>query len=275
MRITGCVCRAAELFENESRGWVHSAYHNTVNLKVKDSLFALHPDTIPMTPLSLQTDRRESGILTAEPGQPAFFQGNVLWIGGQKITCQSPRIYDPRLKAAPGWEELHLLADAVYQVLPLYKNRQDPVLMHALEKGKGWKAQKSRIPDPAAGKYLRSLIGLGNGLTPSGDDFLSGILFFLTAAGKKGEKWLELTAEAVRDGLDETGHISREFLYRGLLGEFGEKMTALAEEGAGKGNLTQAVCRAAETGHSSGLSALLGILFSWELLKQEFPENSV
>lgn len=71
-----------------------------------------------------------------------------------------------------------------------------------------------------AGALLSHLIGLGPGLTPSGDDFILGIftsIYFL-GLNKKGKT--KLVETAIKDAVDRTNLISYNMLRQGALGGF-------------------------------------------------------
>jgi hypothetical protein len=115
----------------------------------------------------------------------------------------------------------------------------------------------------------RGLVGLGGGLTPTGDDFLVGFLAGLHAAPKgSGQsscrvEWLKALSESVRAASSGTGDISRTYLLLAADGQFSSSLAALAGVICA-GARVEVVRSSAEivfqTGHTSGMDAASGLL---------------
>jgi hypothetical protein len=132
----------------------------------------------------------------------------------------------------------------------------------ALDLGRGVRAWRLDAMRGAASR----LVGLGQGLTPAGDDFLCG--FFAAghcrrAAGLARSRLLTSFAEAVRGLLGQTTDISASFLRDALAGRISRPLAALAEacSGAPGSDLRGAILRLAAIGHSSGLDAATGFFY--------------
>ena len=104
------------------------------------------------------------------------------------------------------------------------------------------------------------LIGLGPGLTPSGDDFLAGMLIALSVCGAK--RWQHQLANAVQAGLQGTGSVSQTHLKAAVKGEGGEALhQALVALMAGEGDrLRPALSALDRVGHTSGWDGLAGVV---------------
>jgi len=116
---------------------------------------------------------------------------------------------------------------------------------------------------------VKALVGLGEGLTPSGDDFLVGLLAVLHVTGslpcRAGSPIHAQFCQCVRLG---TSQLSGEFLRCALAGHFAEPLVMLA----------RALCvpdpdawpahaaTLAAVGHSSGVDAMVGIALGCRLL---------
>jgi len=116
---------------------------------------------------------------------------------------------------------------------------------------------------------VKSLIGLGEGLTPSGDDCLVGLLAVLHVTGYLPA----LCSPAVREQFRQcvclgTSQLSGEFVHCALEGHFAEPvvrlMRALCTLATGVWQ-TYAAALAA-VGHSSGVDAMVGIALGCRLL---------
>lgn len=101
---------------------------------------------------------------------------------------------------------------------------------------------------------VRPLLGLGDGLTPVGDDVVAGWLVTARAAGRDPAP----IARAVAGDADRTTTLSATLLAHAVEGEcLPELRSLLLELRAGR-DPEAAVERLAEVGHSSGLGMLLG-----------------
>lgn len=143
-------------------------------------------------------------------------------------------------------------------------------------------------------KQICTLIGLGPGLTPSGDDFLTGILLAFSlqknirtyiktdveknirvkadreraiAKEKERNKKQKQICKVVSENLDRTNDISKEYLLCAMENRFGELYHKLQEE-LYHGNVSEDVFRRIiHTGHSSGLDTLNGLAVGLKMIK--------
>ena len=137
------------------------------------------------------------------------------------------------------------------------------VAQPGLQKLEGWISRKlgasdSREPElPPTG-----LLGLGPGLTPSGDDLLCGSLITLHAIGRR-EIALELAAAVGRDARQQTTDLSRAFLRAAADGQgsgvLHETIAAILE--GQRRELPSLVGHIGRIGHTSGWDALAGVCF--------------
>jgi hypothetical protein len=112
--------------------------------------------------------------------------------------------------------------------------------------------------DPS--QWVRALIGLGPGLTPSGDDFLGGIMIVLHVLGRRPA--LADLAVAVRASASATNPISRAHLVAAAHGQGSAAVHDLLDgllrgEPSGLDDRLDAVDR---IGHCSGWDALAGVV---------------
>jgi len=104
-------------------------------------------------------------------------------------------------------------------------------------------------------RAVHNLIGLGHGLTPSGDDFLIGALAMLDALGQTNIH--AVLGRAVVAAAGRTSPLSASFLRAAAAGHVGENLhTAVAA--ILSGDADAAVAAAARIGHTSGWDALAG-----------------
>jgi hypothetical protein len=132
-------------------------------------------------------------------------------------------------------------------------SRERPQAVEALA---GWLAAPEGVPVGAAG-----LIGLGPGLTPSGDDLVGGALCALHATGR-AEVAAGLAAWALPLAKAGTNRISCAHLACAAVGECGEAVNdaMVALVGGGEADLA----RIDAIGHTSGWDALAGVVLALE-----------
>lgn len=111
-----------------------------------------------------------------------------------------------------------------------------------------------------------SLIGMGNGLTPAGDDLIGGALIALRALGK--EKIADRIAKwALRLARSRTNRISLAHLACAASGEGHEALhDALRAILAGRKNLAEELSALKRIGHTSGMDALNGALLALNVI---------
>ena len=131
---------------------------------------------------------------------------------------------------------------------------------HSIEILKNWLKQcfETKMPIIPDKEAIASLIGLGPGLTPSGDDFLGGMLIALHICREKSvKKNLYVQVDSL---LDSTGPVSKAHLKVAALGEGSHSLHQVINMLL-KGNdakLELAIHTINQIGHTSGWDALAG-----------------
>lgn len=124
-----------------------------------------------------------------------------------------------------------------------------------------------------ASSSARALIGLGSGLTPSGDDLLVGCLAGLwCTVRRQGERaqFVSNLGDTIIHHSQQTNEISRAYLYHAAQGQVSSLLANLAEAvstGKDPDRLLNAAEAAMRVGHTSGMDAVTGLLTSlaaWE-----------
>ena len=111
-----------------------------------------------------------------------------------------------------------------------------------------------------AAEQTRGLLGWGPGLTPSGDDFVLGLLLALVRGGRAGDGWLGLTQAVERQARIQTTAISAGLLACAGHGESDERMIALVDHvQCGVPDSAAAAAAIGAWGATSGWDALAGI----------------
>ncbi|HEU0296709.1 MAG TPA: DUF2877 domain-containing protein [Anaerolineales bacterium] len=122
-----------------------------------------------------------------------------------------------------------------------------------------------RLAPRASIDAARKMIGLGPGVTPSGDDVLIGFLAGLhsTAGNEQGKlAFIQAFGESLSSLSMETSEISRTYLYHAIHGRFSSSMIALLDalNADKEKQLLSAAKAAMHVGHSSGMDSVTGLL---------------
>jgi hypothetical protein len=125
-------------------------------------------------------------------------------------------------------------------------------------------ATTQRFDVDTASNAARKMIGLGPGVTPSGDDILIGYLAGLWSVTDEYDKRLRFVSsfgEALLSLTKETNEISRTYLYHAIHGQFSSRLSKLVNT-IGEGNEEQTLVAAKDAmrvGHSSGMDSVTGL----------------
>lgn len=136
-------------------------------------------------------------------------------------------------------------------------------------------ALSGRAPSPADSAELVTLIGLGPGLTPSGDDMLGGALITFAALDLPNAR--DLLWSACRDHLDRTNDISGVHLRTAALG-YGAAAMHAAIRATIKGDVNcmeQALAAVSAIGHTSGKDGFAGALIAMRAVERHFASDEV
>ncbi len=122
---------------------------------------------------------------------------------------------------------------------------------------------------------LRSLIGLGPGLTPSGDDFVVGLLAGL-AIGADHQTWRTRFLSAITDELDlsTTTLVSRQLLFDACHQQFAQPLAELALAiASGSADVPTKLHAALAIGAHSGADGVAGLLFGMRVCSPALPQT--
>jgi hypothetical protein len=130
--------------------------------------------------------------------------------------------------------------------------------------------QRLDLPDASA---VDSLIGLGPGLTPSGDDLLVGYMAGLGCTTRhiaERRRFISNLGKTIVDLSEHTNDISRTYLYHAAQGQVSSRLADLAEAIC-RGTQPKEIVEIAEiammVGHTSGMETVTGLLLgltTWE-----------
>lgn len=124
-------------------------------------------------------------------------------------------------------------------------------LLTVLENARSISALKSAV---------KNLIGLGMGLTPSGDDFLAGFLISLRLCDSPFRQWLAPIQTQINQYLSHTHSISAAFITDASQGQVNQYIQQCIDVLYSKENPEVQLNELVSLGHSSGYDLLSGLL---------------
>jgi hypothetical protein len=274
---------ALEILNSASEGLVHSVYRKTINIQFGDYLLALQVALSPVSPVSLitQLDAASMETLPVSPGLKVKVSPGILSIYGSvsainfyfleadifesKLVIRSPQLSRDTLKSILD----HSAAGGFCTIFAssCMKNQENNLgaeLITAAAKNHltACKAFMQKADYEKATEELISLIGLGVGLTPSGDDFLCGVLAGLILTGNSDQTFTSILKERIRANLYNTNDISRTFLRCALSSHFSKPIKDLVFPASAQNILASFKA----VGHSSGFDSLCGIYYVYTLI---------
>lgn len=275
-KITQMSDLALYILKNKQNGEIHSIYRKTINIRMDGELLALQAFQSPVSPISLITELAEDSMkdLNLQERTAVTTIDSSVIIGPHRFSFQDTQIIQTVLKEKLSPSCIQLLKENLKTVIfsshtrgfdTIFQSSQNadtalPSLI--LESARKYMSQAYySILDKdytSSSSSLCHLIGLGTGLTPSGDDFLCGLLAGLILIGKANSSFALLLKKEIRKNLSNTNDISRAFLLCALHDRFSCPVLALT-------NMPDAtsIHRSFEQiGHSSGIDTLCGILFA-------------
>ncbi len=116
---------------------------------------------------------------------------------------------------------------------------------------------------PDAERAMCSLVGLGEGRTPAGDDYIVGYFAALWACSDASRRFAAALGTRLPALATRTEHVSRLYLEAAAAGEVSERIAAVAAciaAGSDDAAIGRVVAAALAVGHSSGAAAVLGLL---------------
>ncbi|MDT8900514.1 DUF2877 domain-containing protein [Anaeroselena agilis] len=267
------------LFGRPFRGRVHSVFAKTVNFTgPRGQLHCLAAEELDDAPGTIRV-RHSEGLrldsLGIKPGDEVATFGGGLAFGAVPLVAREVRPWSASLPAFPSVPAGRNLLAARLVVLKneIVAAGYDGGLK-AFIGGTVGTVMENRLAERAAALIStlvdgdlsdalaagRRLIGLGTGLTPSGDDFLAGLMItFNMPAGPFGRRYREVAKKLAAGA--ETGTVSRAMLQYAARGRTRDGVVALlaAMTDPAARDIVAAVRRVLACGATSGTDLAAGI----------------
>src|SRR5262245_61694496 len=237
-------------------GQVHSAFDHALNLDWHDGrLMTLHGPGPLLAPFAVALTHFPTGVV--RPGRRVWRQDDTIILDGIVVDWNDSATVDVTM---PETSAARQSATALLSMLPEVANSSFG-LTSTVGRRAGWRlAEGLRLRQTEsfiAGAL--GLLGLGEGLTPSGDDCLIGAL---AVVHRFARSWLDAHPEiesVVRTAsVTATNAIAREFITHALAGQFSESLIDLMSAQSAK-DIGRAVTHLLSMGATSGADTLHGI----------------
>jgi hypothetical protein len=265
---------------------VHSVFQSALNLRTngQDHLLTLIASDEGDLPQGIRLDAPDFSFGDFRVGDLVICRNGILRFGDNSLSvqlsgarrwkCDLPALkFDPaRSAVSAAWNFVWDLLNE-YQRLTAAEIVADELLKESARAGVPRKAGESmRGLIHATRRYdlhpsaVEQLIGLGSGLTPSGDDLLVGYLSGLWCTVQNQSERMQFLArlgETVLHLSSRTNDISRTYLYHAAQGQVSSRLSALAEAicyGEHPDRLREVAAAAFKIGHTSGMDSVTGLL---------------
>lgn len=282
-----------------TRGSVHSVFPRAANLLLGGRLLTLHASETPCAPnglvLALRANQKLLGGL--QPGMVFLVERGIIAIpaANLRLDLQQSQPWNPhpqltpaacppeRLQAHLAFLETYLAAHAspdglaglahLDHATPMEKASANQLLLQA-----AWAATRqlldgiSRQQVSLVREGLTMLIGLGPGLTPSGDDLLTGLIAATLVLGEALDQnvafYQRLGAEALAIAYSRTNKLSITWIEYAGRGEVAEHLGRLFEAliQSDTSLLEKAAQEVLSSGATSGGDLLAGIILGGRCL---------
>lgn len=271
---------ASGILKSTSTLIVHSVYRKAVNLKAGNQLLSLQPRGSVLSPISLITDCTEDELakLPFTAGKALSVPLNTEHTSWQDLFLSVRNLeHDPARQnflCNREFQQNFLLHKKIRQAIAIAENSVLPPHMRGVElilnqpnlvsESLYMSAIQNilhqfRLETGDSAKMadtLYRLIGLGIGLTPSGDDFLCGFLAGLRLSLSESDSFRQILEKKICSHLDRTNEISAAFLHCAVLGQFSSPIHLLINPDITVEQIYRAF---SDIGHSSGVDTLCGI----------------
>jgi hypothetical protein len=243
-------------------GRVHSVFRRTVNVVWHDGrLISLQGPAPLAVPCGLVLSRMP---VCVGPGTAVQGGDGQILCGAESLVWEGASLADPTI---------HSTGETREMLEAVLKEETGPGVAAGLDSEIGRRGQRlmaDGIRGGNAAAFLggaRTLIGLGEGLTPAGDDCLVGALAMLH---RFSQPWLEgqpeitaAIAAAVEEG---TTMVGREFILHALDGSFSEAILRLVGAASAQ-EARRATAQVLATGGTSGADTLRGMQLALEAFR--------
>lgn len=276
---------------------VHSVFQSALNLRLNEEsgLLTLIASGEGDLPQGIRVETHQSfSFEKFEVGKPALYRDGILYLedssltihlsGARRWKCDLPAlefdITNPAVSAAwkSVWEALNKrqrLKESEIVAEDLFRPNESRGTGISRKVGEAMRellsaTRKHELTEDSA---VNSLIGLGPGLTPSGDDLLVGYMAGLWCTVRdrsERAQFISSLGETISSLSHKTNDISRTYLHHAVHGQVSSRLANLAGaigRGSDSEHLLDIAEAAMKIGHTSGMETVTGLLIglsAWE-----------
>ncbi|WP_316568818.1 DUF2877 domain-containing protein [Neobacillus sp. YIM B06451] len=272
-----------QIKDSNFSGFIHSTFHRTANIKCyeNDELYTIACNQIDNGPNTLVIEEERLDDIDLAINAPVFAENARLTVGNQLvISIEKASLWESKLPDFPANLEIF------YNNLSKMKEYID---LHGKGGGVKKRTQAQSPFEAELSKMLEErifilceailkkdiskatasairLIGLGSGLTPSGDDFLVGLFTVLNIPNSPIFEYRRLADQVVRDATSLTNDISFMALKKASKGHVRESMNHLVKSifTGGDEEFILSLNKVLSIGSTSGTDIALGIYYGLE-----------
>lgn len=278
---------------------IQSTFESAVNMRLanEDRLITVLSSDRYELPQGIRITSKYAPLQILDPGRRAACRGGILRFDSSILSidlhgapvwkCRVARLsiemesHAAQMAWSTAWELLNqsqkrnnseIIADELFrlQARSLLGQRISQPVMQLVASADSFDVHRSILA-------AKGIIGLGPGVTPSGDDILIGFLaglWSLSGQHPRRQSYIRSFGRGLLQIAHRTNEISRTYLYHATEGQFSSTLSTLVENIGTGGKVEQAVQEAMLVGHSSGMDSVTGLLISlavWNTPTLSYP----
>ncbi|MCE4043207.1 DUF2877 domain-containing protein [Lysinibacillus fusiformis] len=272
-----------QLAETEFTGTVHSVFRHALNIRstANDEIFTLATKAMDNAPNSLVIDLDTLDNLHIIQNDPVRIKHHQLLIEDKlTIALETATHWQCHLPIFPS--DMATLKQNIVQVkqfIDIYgksggmKRSDSPVSAFEAETSRLLKERTALLHEELCNRrfnnfqqYVLDLVGLGPGLTPSGDDFIVGLLTIIHLEQSPCSIYQPLCESVIKWMKPLTNEISYTTLNKAAYGQVRESIHALVSAmlSGTEGEAIEALKKVLAIGSSSGTDIALGLISGFE-----------
>ncbi len=268
-------------------GEVHSVYHKVINIKIDNRILGVGINKTEKSPDFIRVDYQGSfSDFKIERQQKVALNNKLIKIGNEiEIELTQCIVYELNKHYKRDWEKLDSeLYIKITNLLKIYGKKSQ--LYYSLLDSSGEKNSLTNMFKEKMQKFVEhvnhgetdladlevfEVLGLGIGLTPSGDDFISGYILLRTCFNEKNKRFLE-HAELYRKSTNE---ISFQMICNSCMGMARESELELikAYSEGDWNSIKKHFFKVLDYGSTSGTDTILGILYAIKTMSIKYWNN--
>jgi hypothetical protein len=250
---------------------VHSVFEHAINLVNQHAMMTLVSSSKPKAPLTWVCDVDSFSKHHVKHGMTCHVLSNQLHIGELVIQLNSCPIHeldqiDDNFNASndvlKGCESL--LSWSISQpvnegAMGLFHEHDDIMSIYFVKKLKSYLSSFDI-------QWFKEFIGCGHGLTPSGDDVLTGMMAMAHAFNHQG--FIHVVSKLCEPQLHKTTDVSRVMLKHAFNGRFNDYQSKLIQAISVNKDVHEFANQCSTLGHTSGYDFIVGVLMYYFMIKK-------